>query len=375
MSDVSLQPPPPSKLLVAEDDPLIRETLQDLLVMAGFDPTVTANGKEALAAYDGGEFDAVLSDIRMPEMDGFQLLRHIRARSPWVPMIFLSAKAASNDIRMGMELGADDYLTKPYDIGQLTKSIQRRIERSQAMSAQMTQRANFLRRYLPHEMRTPMTGIIGFADILQLELEDEDLDVEALKSYAVGIMKSAERMMELVENFTLWADLSTSEATESGKFLSEEDHDFVERIKPKLEACAERYGRQDDLRAYLGTVRLRLHEGVLHRVVTNVFENACKFSLPATPIILVGNRSEDAYELSIQNSNSAPTVEFLSRPDFFYQPNRQTQEQQGLGLGLALARLYLSLIGGNLNIVQNAAEKSFKITLTLPLEGKKGSNA
>ena len=375
MSDVSLQPPPPSKLLVAEDDPLIRETLQDLLVMAGFDPTVTANGKEALAAYDGGEFDAVLSDIRMPEMDGFQLLRHIRARSPWLPMIFLSAKAASNDIRMGMELGADDYLTKPYDIGQLTKSIQRRIERSQAMSAQMTQRANFLRRYLPHEIRTPMTGIIGFADILQLELEDEDLDVEALKSYADGIMKSAERMMELVENFTLWADLSTSEATESGKFLSEEDHDFVERIKPKLEACAERYGRQDDLRAYLGTVRLRLHEGVLHRVVTNVFENACKFSLPATPIILVGNRSEDAYELSIQNSNSAPTVEFLSRPDFFYQPNRQTQEQQGLGLGLALARLYLSLIGGNLNIVQNAAEKSFKITLTLPLEGKKGSNA
>lgn len=374
MNDVSLQPSPPSKLLVAEDDPFIRETLQDLLVMAGFDPTVTANGKEALAAYDGGEFDAVLSDIRMPEMDGFQLLRQIRARSPWVPVILLSAKAASNDIRMGMELGADDYLTKPYDIGQLTKSIQRRIERSKAMSAQMKQRADFLRRYLPHEMRTPMNGIIGFADILQLELEDEDLDVEALKSYAVGIMKSAERMMELVENFTLWADLSTSEATESGKFFSEEDHDFVEGITPKLEACAERYGRQDDLRAYLGTVRLRLHEGVLHRVVTNVFENACKFSLPATPIILVGNRSEDAYELSIQNSNSAPTVEFLSRPDFFYQPNRQTQEQQGLGLGLALARLYLSLIGGHLEIVQNAAESSFKITLTLPL-GLKGSNA
>lgn len=374
MNDVSLEPPPPSKLLVAEDDPLIRETLQDLLVMAGFDPTVAANGKEALAAYDGGEFDAVLSDIRMPEMDGFQLLRHIRARSPWVPMIFLSAKAASNDIRMGMELGADDYLTKPYDIGQLKKSIQRRIERSQAMSAQMKQRANFLRRYLPHEMRTPMTGIIGFADILQLELEDEDLDVEALKSYADGIMKSAERMMELVEDFTLWADLSTSEATESGKFFSEEDHDFVERITPKLEACAARYVREDDLRACLGTVRLRLHEGVLHRVVTNVFENACKFSLPATPIILVGNQSEDAYELSIQNSSSAPTVEFLSRPDFFYQPNRQTQEQQGLGLGLALARLYLSQIGGHLEIVQNAAESNFKITLTLPL-GLKGSNA
>lgn len=364
---------PPIKILVAEDDPLILETLIDLLEMSGFEVVPTTNGREALQAFSRAMPDVVLTDIRMPECDGFELMRSIHDQVPWMPVILLSAKAAESDIRTGMELGADDYLVKPFDIEKVIKSIRTRVARSVLVAKRMDRRGAFLRRYLPHELRTPLTGIMGFGEILQNELnESEKPDLEALKDYADGIVKSADRLLELIENFTLWADLSTgTEALDRHLFADPDSHALIE-LREQLLQLAKRYGREDDLSVRLESVMLPLQQKFLLRVVFNLMDNACKFSMPGSPIKVDGRRGISDYVISFENQQGngmgPPKV-----PDFFEQPARPQVEQQGLGMGLALACLYAKAVNGRLESIADSTTHRVKTSLWLPLEDSQAS--
>lgn len=359
---------PPTKILVAEDDPLIRETLVDLLSMHDFEVVAATNGREALEAFSRVNPDIILSDIRMPEMDGYELLRSIHRQLPWMPVILLSAKAAASDIRMGMELGADDYLTKPFDIEKVVQSVRTRVERAKLVAKRMDSRGAFLRRYLPHELRTPLAGIVGFGDILQHDLESGDaLDPEALKSYAEGIMKSADRLLDIVENFTLWADLSTGNEDLNKYLFAKPEPKFTIVLKEQLLACAARYGRETDTQFLLEHTDLPYEPKFLNRIACNLFDNACKFSLPGSVIKVAGRVTADDYVLSFENQR-ASDMEPAPRPDFFEQPDRPRIEQQGLGLGLALGRLYAAAINGRLDTEVDPARKTIRLSLCLPLQ-------
>src|ERR1035438_7501386 len=105
----------PIRVMLVEDEPDVRTVAEGILCSFGYAVTAVANGAEALEAMEVAQPDLILSDIRMPIIDGFQLLQKIRADPVWhqTPFIILSAKAESADLRMGMSLGADDYVTKP----------------------------------------------------------------------------------------------------------------------------------------------------------------------------------------------------------------------------------------------------------------------
>jgi len=117
-------------ILVAEDDTHIRNGLVDTLESEGYQTTPAKNGKEAIDLFESGTFDLVLLDIMMPALSGYEVCRAIRKKDEQVPVIMLTAKSEEIDKVLGLELGADDYITKPFGVRELLARIGAVLRRS-----------------------------------------------------------------------------------------------------------------------------------------------------------------------------------------------------------------------------------------------------
>lgn len=103
------------KILLVEDDPCFGSVLKSYLELSDYDVTLCVNGNEGLAEFKRNKFDICLLDVMMPEMDGITLGRKIKAMSPSMPFIYITAKNLKEDMKLGYEAGADDYICKPFD--------------------------------------------------------------------------------------------------------------------------------------------------------------------------------------------------------------------------------------------------------------------
>ena len=125
------------RILVAEDDANIRETLADLLSGEGYEVTTAADGEAVVAAWRGASepFDLIMLDVMMPGKSGYDVCREIRASGSRVAVLMLSAKGEEIDKVIGLELGADDYVTKPFGVRELLARVAAAIRRSVNPSA------------------------------------------------------------------------------------------------------------------------------------------------------------------------------------------------------------------------------------------------
>jgi len=130
-------------ILVVEDNDILREGLQILLETEGFQVMSASHGLEAVQQMETNSPDLILSDISMPEMDGFEFYDVVRVRPEWVtiPFIFLTARGEREDVFAGKKLGVEDYLVKPIDRHELLSTIRIRLERSQQLMLAQLQQA------------------------------------------------------------------------------------------------------------------------------------------------------------------------------------------------------------------------------------------
>jgi DNA-binding response OmpR family regulator len=120
-------------VLLVEDDPSIREVASLGLEQAGFRVTATGDGRDALVRFKQGPFDLVVLDVMLPSLDGLEVCREIRRESQ-MPIVMLSARSELHDVVVGLELGADDYVTKPFELPELVARIKAVLRRSTAVS-------------------------------------------------------------------------------------------------------------------------------------------------------------------------------------------------------------------------------------------------
>jgi two-component system response regulator RegX3 len=121
-------------ILVVEDETTLRETLADALEVEGFRVVAAADGREALTRFRADRPDLVLLDLMLPELSGIEVCRIIRAESG-VPIVMLTAKDSELDKVVGLELGADDYVTKPFSLRELSARIRALFRRSEQVAA------------------------------------------------------------------------------------------------------------------------------------------------------------------------------------------------------------------------------------------------
>ena len=157
-------------ILLIEDDINIREGITALLTSKGYLVAEAVNGKNALEKIKEKFPSLVVSDIMMPEMDGVQFYKEFKEspESVFVPFIFLTAKADREDVRMGMNMGADDYITKPFSAIELLEAIESKLSKKRIILRTLFE---IIAYKIPDELRSPLVNSLGCTEVL---LEDID---------------------------------------------------------------------------------------------------------------------------------------------------------------------------------------------------------
>ncbi|MDE5876393.1 MAG: response regulator transcription factor [Muribaculaceae bacterium] len=129
------------KVLLVEDDSTLSFIVEDALIREGFEVVCAANGESGLKLFQSVQPDIIVADVMMPRMDGFEMVRLIRLTAPTVPVLFLTARTALDDVVRGFEIGANDYIRKPFQILELVvriKALLKRKNRGGVEDAQLT---------------------------------------------------------------------------------------------------------------------------------------------------------------------------------------------------------------------------------------------
>ena len=122
------------KILIAEDDRELRQLFTHVLTRHGYTVTGVSNGQEALDAMDRDFYDLIITDIMMPVMDGYELVRQLRNVENTTPVLMITAKDAFDDLRMGFQFGADDYMVKPINVNEMVLRVQALLRRAQMIN-------------------------------------------------------------------------------------------------------------------------------------------------------------------------------------------------------------------------------------------------
>ncbi len=217
-------------VLVVEDDPHLLEGLQELLTLAdapyALQVLAAANGQEGLAVLGRHQPDLIISDVMMPVMGGYEFLRQVRANPAWVqiPFIFLTAKGEHDDIHQGRRSGAEEYITKPYDIGELLAltiaQLDRYFQRQGALNQSFDDLKRSILAMLQPDFRGPLTLVTSYSQQLADSLERAETDADLMTSLQ-GIKASSHRVTRLVEDFIAMAEYKTGEATAAFEFRAE----------------------------------------------------------------------------------------------------------------------------------------------------------
>ncbi len=359
-------------ILLAEDDDLVRQIAGETLRESGYTVVAVRDGVEALEALGQAAPDLILSDVRMPRCDGFEFLQRVR-RDPVnlaIPFIIMSAKADTTDQRMGMSLGADDYVTKPYKAEDLLRTIAVRLERAARVKDLLQQQQRFLTLVLPHELRTPLTGIIGYADLMvTLGESGEMLSAVDLLEFGRNLARSGHRMLGVANDLALWSWLESRamDARSGGKPLRKPVKLTEEMIKNWSSVSAELYGRASDVRIYMESATLLAAGEGLDRVVGHLIDNALKFSLPGSLVKVTGRVAGLNYEIEVSDRGRGMSDAELASIGPLRQFGRERFEQQGMGMGLVLARSFAQLGGGSFEVRRNLEGGGTYARLTLPL--------
>jgi len=126
-----LRPPEPARILVVEDEESIAQGLLFNLERKGHSVELESNGREALERVRAGRYDLILLDVRLPEMDGFEVCQSLRSEGNFTPIVILTARSQPDDVIYGLKLGADDYVVKPFDLAELLARVEGMLRRQE----------------------------------------------------------------------------------------------------------------------------------------------------------------------------------------------------------------------------------------------------
>ncbi|MGB7440060.1 MAG: response regulator [Coleofasciculaceae cyanobacterium] len=362
------------KILVIEDEQPVRENLMDLLDAEDFDVLAAGDGKAGVELAQQHRPDLILCDVMMPKLDGFGVLSSLRGNpdTAMIPFIFLTAKADKNDLRQGMELGADDYLTKPFTVVELLGAISVRFKKKATIEKQSQQQLEQLRNSialsLPHEMRTPLTNILGFSELLT-DCTDV-LEKKEIKEMSGMIHKSAQRLSRHIQNFLLYAELELIATDEERikSLRSGRTSSVSSVVEKKAISHAKQVRREADLQLQLEDASLALGKSRLGKIVEELIDNAFKYSEAGSLVQVVGTTSENSslYELSFTNSGRGLSATQIIQVGAYQQFERKLYEREGSGLGLVISKKLVQLLGGEL-IIESTPNKQTTVRVLLPL--------
>ncbi len=361
------------RLLLVEDDVNLLIGLREALTEAGYQVWTAQDGQQGVELLDQAKPDLIVSDVMMPRMDGFEFCQVVRSRPDGInlPFIFLTAKGQREAKRLGIELGAEDYIVKPFNLEDLLHLIKARLQRKAeiqaSQQAEMADLKNRITTMLTHEFRTPLTYITSYTSMLSEG--GVDLDDDQFRHILAGIQHGSERLRRLVLDFLLLIDLETGVAANNYKLdhcLLSRPGDWITQTVNVYRPRAQSTGLDLALNLEKDLPPITASPSYLSDALGRLLDNAIKFTQPSGKKVTVEAKST-GQELCITVKDEGIGIP----PDHlnhifspFHQVDREKQEQSGIGVGLAIAKKLIDLHGGRIEVnSQVGAGSTFAIFL------------
>jgi signal transduction histidine kinase len=368
-----------TKILVIEDETILREEVMEWLTLEDYEVFGAMNGIDGVQQAFTHQPDLVICDITMPGLDGHGVLLelHSNLATSAIPFIFVTARAAHEDIRKGMSLGADDYITKPFTRLELLGAIQSRLDKQAAFEHKHQAQVNDLyealtqeheRRLLTtklvamfsHDFRTPLAVIRASTSMLRDY--GQRMDADRQKTHFNRVEAAVSQLLQMLEDMLMVARMETGklvfqpERLNMGQFFQEIVEEF-QAIHGDTHTFIYNCIFTSD---YLADPRL------LHQIATNLIANAIKYSPHGSTIHITLQPFNKHLELKVQdNGIGIPEVDQEHIFESFQRASN-VGNIAGTGLGLAIVREAVALHQGTIHL-ESQVESGTTVTVKLPL--------
>jgi signal transduction histidine kinase len=373
-----------AKILVIDDEALLRDEVADWLEFEGYDVLTAENGQVGLKLATQVVPGLIICDIAMPELDGYGVLLEVRSNPKLnaIPFIFLTASSTYEAMRYGMNLGADDYLTKPFKRTDLLNAVQTRLQKFSEQQDVAQEHLGAVRHafedekhkrllqsrlvaMFSHDFRNPLASILSSAELIK-KYEDR-LSAERKKDHLDRISGSVRLLLQMLDDMLMIAEMEhgqlkyhpqlvdidrfVSETVEEFRLIYGDSHVFV------LETTFSDVIQSDPK--------------LLRQILNNLLSNAVKYSSSGSTVRVYLQATPRGLELCVSDEGLGIAEEDQKHLfEAFYRASNVT-EQRGTGLGLPIVKEAIGLCGGDIRVISKVNEGS-TFVIELPLDHESG---
>lgn len=353
-----------TKILVIEDDKLIQNNLFDLLTSEDYSVACANNGVEGITKVQEFFPDLIICDIMMPGLNGFEVLRELQKddETAGIPFLFLTAKTEMENLRHGMRLGADDYLLKPFDVDEILEAIKTRIRKKEIYNERLKQMQHQIAHKIPHDLRTPLVPILGYAEMI----ESED-DIELIKEMIKTIKASGKTLHNRIEKFLLYKDLLLNEFSKSEDITNAGTTKITtELVSFFSSSIHDAYKSNERVDLEIETSDLKISEWYLKIALVELIENGLRYSDKDSSVKVKGSVSNDYYTINIIDEGKGMTQNQINSIGAFKKFTEDSIPEHGFGLGLVIVEKIISLHNGSFEI-KSEVDKFTECIIKLPI--------
>lgn len=372
------------KILVVDDISENIQVIGSILMEQRYDVSFAKSGAEALEMLGKSNFDLVLLDILMPGMDGFEVCRIIRSKYPGheVPIVFLTARSDIDSVIRGFELGAQDYLTKPFKTEELLARVRTQVElkkqneqlerMNENLEQKVKERTNELEKayqqlgvlenaknnflsLISHELRTPLNILNGFTEILQDSLTEQE-HLESLRY----IRESTEKLINLSETALLITEIQLGKYIRDFQQVNlfELTRDAVSRLSSNTGKLSVKNNVDKDTRVF-GDYPLLLNS------VLRLLENAAEAVTDSGVIRITASEDLEMVKYTVHDNGPGFTKHDLDKVFDIFNKEIATGSYEGFGLGLPAVKLAMDIHYGKVQL-RNAQAGGAEVSLFFP---------
>lgn len=343
-------PGKPFLILIVDDVETNLQLLGNILQEQSYDVSFASSGSDALSILETELPDLILLDVMMPEMDGFEVCKRIKSnyRTREIPIIFLTAKAETEEILKGFELGAVDYVTKPFNSSELLARVNTHLQLKRAkeelMELNLTKSKFFA--IITNDIKDVLVGVKGFSEFIIEDLKANRTE-DSIKLANI-LNADARKLYDFLENLLEWANIQT------GRIENNPDNYLLNPIiERNISYFAESIEKKEIMvvnNVNLETI-IYADKVLLNAIINKLLSNALKYSQKKGEIVIDAETKDGFVEVTVRDNGvgmEQKVVEKLFRLDSPYPKTIGTANEGGTGLGLLICKDLCDKINGEI---------------------------
>lgn len=345
-------------ILVIEDDAEVRETLADILELNDFKTIVAGNGEEGLTAIKREKPAIVITDLAMPVMSGFELLEALRIDPDlrMIPVIVISAKVDRDANRRAMEMGASDFITKPFSEEEVLHSIATRLEKKELLDE-----LDAFAHTVAHDLKNPLTTLMGRLELGEMMLGQTD--ETTMRHHLTTAAQAARQLNGIIESLLVLAGVRKQNIVPEALDMGTIAQEAISRLEALTTEHSAQISLPDEWPHAFG------YAPWVIEVWVNFISNAAKYGGTNPQITLGGETNQDATMARFWVQDNGPGLDEDAQALMFIPFTSISKVQvKGHGMGLSIVHRIVGKLGGKVGL-ESAPGKGARFWFELPTSG------